>query len=56
MGYDDLMTILVILLLLALLFGAGAVVEGIGWAILVSLLLLAAAAWWGFTKVRNVTD
>lgn len=49
------MTILVILIVLALVFGVGAVLEGIAWAILISLVLLAVAAWWGWTKVRGVT-
>lgn len=47
------MTVLLILIILALVFGVGAVLEGIAWAILVSLLLLTAAAWWGWTKVRG---
>lgn len=49
------MTTLVILIILALIFGVGAVLEGIAWAILISLVLLAVAAWWGWTKVRGVT-
>lgn len=49
------MTVLLILVILALIFGVGAVLEGIAWAILVSLLLLAVAAWSGWTKVRGVT-
>lgn len=52
-GYGLTMTILVILVILALLFGAGAVIEGLAWAILISLVLLAAAAWWGWSKVRG---
>lgn len=52
-GYGLTMTILVILVILALLFGVGAVLEGLAWAILISLVLLAAAAWWGWTKVRG---
>lgn len=47
------MTILVILVILALLFGIGAVLEGLAWAILISLVLLGAAAWYGFSKVRG---
>ncbi len=49
------MVVLVILIILALLFGVGAVLEGIAWAILISLVLLAVAAWYGWTKVRGVT-
>ncbi len=50
------MTILVILIILALIFGVGAVLEGIAWAILISLVLLAVAAWWGWSKVRGAAD
>ncbi len=49
------MVVLVILIILALLFGVGAVLEGIAWAILISLVLLAVAVWYGWTKVRGVT-
>jgi hypothetical protein len=47
------MAVLVILVILALLFGVGAVIEGLLWAILISLVLLVVAAWWGFSKVRG---
>jgi hypothetical protein len=50
------MTVLVVLLLLALLFGVGAVLEGLAWAFLVSIVLLAGAAWWGYAKVRKLTS
>lgn len=49
------MTVLVVLLLLALIFGVGAVLEGLAWAVLVSLVLVVAAAWWAWSKVRAVT-
>ena len=45
---------LVILILLAVVFGVGAVLEGIGWALLISILLIGAAAWLGWTKLREV--
>ncbi|MFP5322857.1 MAG: hypothetical protein ACLGIC_13575 [Acidimicrobiia bacterium] len=48
------MTVLVILVILALIFGVGAVLEGLAWAVLISLALLTAAAWYGFTKLRGV--
>lgn len=48
------MTVLVILLLLALIFGVGAVLEGILWILLISLVLVAAAAWWGWYKLRGI--
>ena len=50
------MTVLVVLIVLALIFGIGAVLEGLAWAVLISLVLLAIAAWWGFTKVRRATS
>jgi TRAP-type C4-dicarboxylate transport system permease large subunit len=50
------MAVLVILVVLALLFGVGAVLEGLAWAFLITLVLLAVAAWWGFTKVRGMTS
>lgn len=49
------MAVVVILVLLALLFGVGAVLEGLLWAILISVVLLAIAAWWGWTKVRGMS-
>lgn len=47
-GYRNDMVVLLILILLAAVFGVGAVLEGIAWAFLISLLLLAAAAWAGW--------
>lgn len=47
------MTVLVVLVILALIFGVGAVLEGLAWAVLISLVLLGIAAWYGFTKVRG---
>lgn len=49
------MTVVVILIILALIFGVGAVLEGLLWAIMISLVLLALAGWWGFSKVRGVS-
>lgn len=49
------MTVLVILLLLALVFGVGAVIEGLLWMLLVVLALLVAAALFGWWKFREVT-
>ena len=48
------MVIVVVLVILALLFGVGAIIEGLLWAVLISLVLVAAAAWWGWSKVRGV--
>ncbi len=50
------MTILIILVILALIFGIGAVLEGLAWAVLISLVLLGIAAWYGFTKVRGAAS
>lgn len=47
------MSILVILLLLALIFGVGSVLEGIAWGFLIVVALLAAAAWYGYTKLAR---
>jgi hypothetical protein len=49
------MTILVILLLLALIFGVGAVIEGLLWMLLIGLALLVAAAVFGWSKFRGAT-
>lgn len=50
------MAVLVILIVLALIFGVGAVLEGLAWAFLIGLVLLLVAAWWGWSKVRGVAD
>jgi hypothetical protein len=47
------MTVLVILLILALVFGVGAVLEGLAWMFLIVLVLLLAAGWWGWSKMRG---
>ena len=49
------MAILVILVILAVIFGIGAVLEGLVWLFLIGLALLVAAAWFGWTKVRSHT-
>lgn len=49
------MTVLIVLLILALLFGLGAVIEGLFWLFLIAFVLLVAAAWFGWTKVRGAT-
>jgi TRAP-type mannitol/chloroaromatic compound transport system permease large subunit len=49
------MTLLVVLLVLAVVFGAGAVLEGLAWAVLIALVLVAAAAWLGWKRVRNAS-
>jgi hypothetical protein len=47
------MTLLVILLLLALVFGIGAVIEGLFWGFLIVVALLVAAAFVGYGKLRS---
>lgn len=47
------MVVLIILLLLALAFGIGAVLEGLLWMFLIVLALLAAAIWFGWSKFRR---
>lgn len=42
-----------ILVLLSAAFGVGAVLEGLAWAALIGLLLLVAAGWLAFTKLKN---
>lgn len=48
------MTVLVILLLLALLFGVGAVLEGLLWLLLITVVLVVAAGWFGWQKLGGV--
>lgn len=47
------MTLLVILLILALIFGVGSVLEGLAWGFLIVVLLLAAAAFTGYRKLTG---
>ena len=47
------MTILIVLLALALIFGVGSVVEGIAWGFLIVALLVAAAVFYGFKKLAH---
>lgn len=49
------MTLLVVLVVLAIVFGAGAVLEGLAWALLIALVLVAAAAWFGWQKLRGTS-
>ena len=44
------MSILIVLLVLALIFGVGSVIEGIAWGFLIVVALVAAAAFYGFKK------
>jgi hypothetical protein len=47
------MSVLIVLLLLALIFGVGSVLEGIAWGFLIVVALLAAAAFYGFKKLAR---
>ena len=49
------MTVLIILVVLALLFGVGAVIEGLLWMFLVGLALIVAAIWFGWSRLRRTT-
>ncbi len=44
------MTILIVLIVLALIFGVGSVLEGLAWGFLIVLALLVAAAFYGYKK------
>ncbi|WP_166657332.1 hypothetical protein [Ilumatobacter fluminis] len=50
------MALLVILLLAALVFGVGAVIEGLLWLFLITAVLLAAAVWLGWRKLRSFSS
>ena len=47
------MTILVILVVLAVVFGIGAVIEGLLWMFLIGVALLVAATWFGWSRIRR---
>ena len=49
------MIVLVILVILAIIFGIGAVVEGLLWMFLIGLALLVAAIWFGWSRLRRNT-
>lgn len=46
--------LVVILVLLASAFGVGAVLEGIAWALLIGIVLLVAAGWLAWQKLRGL--
>jgi hypothetical protein len=47
------MAIVIVLLLLALIFGFGSVLQGLAWGFLIVVGLVAAAAFFGFRKLRS---
>lgn len=49
------MTLLVVLVVLAVVFGVGAVVEGLAWALLIAIVSIGAAAWLGWRKLKGMT-
>lgn len=50
------MALLVVLLLAAIVFGVGAVLEGLLWLFLITAVLIAAAVWLGWRKLRRVSS
>lgn len=49
------MIVLVILLVLALIVGVGAIIEGLFWLLLIGFALLVGAIWFGRSKFRQTT-
>lgn len=49
------MIVLVILVVLALIVGIGAVIEGLLWMFLIGFALLVAAIWFGWSRFRRTT-
>lgn len=49
------MTVLIILVVLALIFGVGAIIEGLLWMLLIGLALMIAAIWFGWSRLRRAT-
>lgn len=47
------MTILIVLIILALVFGVGSVLEGLAWGFLIVVALLMAAAVYGYKKLAR---
>ncbi len=47
------MGLLIVLLLLAVLFGVGAVVKGILWLLLLTAVLFGVAGWVGYSRLRH---
>lgn len=47
------MIVLIVLILLAVLVGVGAVLEGLLWMFLIGFALLIAAAWFGWSRFRG---
>lgn len=47
------MIVLVILLVLALVIGVGAIIEGLFWLLLIGLALVVGAIWFGRSKFRR---
>ena len=46
--------VVVILVVLALLVGVGGLLKGIAWALLIGVVLLVAAGWIGWQKLRAI--
>lgn len=50
------MVVLVILIILAIIFGIGAVLKGLLWMFLIGAALLIAAGWFGWTRLRRTVS
>lgn len=49
----DMAVVLIVLLVLALIFGVGAVLEGLAWMFLITAALIVTAAVFGWVKLRG---
>ena len=49
------MIVLIILVILAIVFGIGAVVEGLLWMFLIGMALVVVAIWFGWSRLRRNT-
>ena len=55
LGTHHRMIVLIILVVLAIVFGIGAVMEGLLWMFLIGAALLVAAIWFGWSRLRRNT-
>lgn len=47
------MPLLIVFVIAALIFGIGGVIKGLLWAMLIGLLLLIGAVWWGWRTLTT---
>lgn len=50
------MFVLILLVVLALIFGVGGVIKGLAWAFLITIVLIAVAGYLGFRKLSSKGD